>query len=919
METVILDGAMGTRLQAMGLQPGEDPTDWNFSHPDRITAVHRAYVEAGAQIVLANTFGANRLKYRGEHDLDGLVASAIRCAKASGAQRVALDVGPTGRLLKPAGDLDFDTAYDAFAALVKAGAAAGADLVFIETITDSRELKAAILAAKENSTLPVYASVALDENGKLLTGADVETLAEIFNALDVAACGFNCGLGPDRLLPYVKRLAARTVKPIIVKANAGMPQVKDGVTVFPSGPEAFAKDLAECVRAGAAIVGGCCGTTPEHIRQLFNTETQRHGENKNQSPLTSRCASSTSTLELKPGCGLIIGERINPTGKKRLKEAYKSGDIAYVLREAVTQVEAGAAALDVNCGVPGIDEAATLDRTLAAVESVTTVPIQIDTADPQALALALKHVGGKAIVNSVNGKRESMDAVFPLVKRYGGLIVALCLDENGIPETVEGRLAIAEKILAEGAKYGFTKADFVFDALTLAVSADPNAAIVTLETVKRLTEEIGVNTVLGVSNVSFGLPDRPALNNAMYTLAKRAGLSAAIANPSVIRESDDPAAFDVLLGRDPNCARWIAAHAAPQQDNKRTTTSESTSDLQSVLTQRHRGTEVSSAPPCLCDSVLKNGESPTIVQPSTSNLQPGASLRSAIGHGLKEDAAAAVKALLAEGVEPMKAIDEGIVPALEEVGRGFEQGRVFLPQLLMAADAASAAFAVLRSALATARDPSSSGLQIADYKSQKNTTAVLPSSSNLQPDSQPSTSNLQPDSQPSTFNLQPSTSTPIILATVKGDVHDIGKNIVRALLENYGFQVIDLGRDVAPERIVEAALKNGSKLVGLSALMTTTVGAMAETIRQLKAADPAIRTFVGGAVLTADYAAEIGATWYAKDAMASVRIAEGVRAETQSRTETQACAETQSRTETQARAETQPCAEATKGGGRCGC
>ena len=778
----ILDGAMGTRLQAMGLEPGEDPTDWNLDHPDRITAVHRAYAEAGADVVLTNTFGATRIKYRGRHPLADLVAAAVDCARAAGNVRVALDLGPTGKLLKPAGDLDFDAAYDAYAELVRGGSAAGADLVFIETISDTRELKAAILAAKENCKLPVYASVALQENGQLLTGADVDCVAELFNALDVDACGFNCGLGPDRLLPYVERLAARTAKPIIVKANAGMPFVRDGKTLFPEGPEPFAIDMEACVRAGASIIGGCCGTTPEHIRSVRRLKAGWIGSPVPRPlPPSSRVSSGTGTVELRPGLGLIIGERINPTGKKRLKEAYRSGDVAYVMREAVTQVEAGAAILDVNCGVPGIDEAATLDRTLAAVESVTTAPIQIDTADPVALETALRHVNGKPLVNSVNGKRESMDAVFPLAKKFGGLIVALCLDENGIPATVDGRLDIARRILAEGARYGFTKDDFAVDALTLAVSADPDAAKVTLETVRRLTDELGVNTVLGVSNVSFGLPNRPALNNAMYTLAKRAGLSAAIANPSVIRECDDEAAFDVLLGRDPNCARWIAANAAAP-------------------------TPAAAAPDAERGSF--------------------AALAAAVRHGLRDDAAQATEALLAGGAEAMAAIDRGIVPALEETGKNFENGTVFLPQLLMAADAASAAFGVVRKHLSATGTPGKRK------------------------------------------------GAPIVIATVRGDVHDIGKNIVRALLENYGFEVIDLGRDVPPEEIVKTAINSGCKLVGLSALMTTTVGAMAETIRQLKAADPTIRTFVGGAVLTADYAAEIGATWYAKDAMASVRIAE---------------------------------------------
>ena len=800
-------------VQAAGLPPGKDPTDWNVENPEAVAGVHRAYAEAGADIVLANTFGANRLKYHGAYSLDELISSAISLAKSSGA-RVALDIGPTGRLLKPAGDLDFDVAYDAFAEMVRLGVAAGADLVFIETMGDTRELKASVLAAKLNSDLPVYASVALDESGKLLTGASVECVATLLESLGVDAYGFNCGLGPDKMLPFVERLAKVSTKPIIVKANAGMPKIVDGKTVFTVGPDEFASYAAKLVEAGASIVGGCCGTTPAHIKELaslvpahavragaFEPSALVQGAStKHQAPSTSEAqapapqarkhkphtavSSGTTVVELKSHGGLIVGERINPTGKKLLKEAYLRGDTAYILREAVKQTDAGAEILDVNCGVPGIDEAATLERTVETVQSVVTCPVQIDTADPVALERALKCVNGKPLVNSVNGKRSSMDAVFPLVRKYGGALVALCLDESGIPDTSDGRIAIARRILDEGAKYGFKKEDFAFDALTLAVSADPKAAIVTIETVRRLTEELGVNTILGVSNVSFGLPNRPALNNAMYTLCVRAGLSAAIANPALIRKSDDEAAFDVLLGRDKNCERWIAANV-----------------------ENAASKSVAAAP------------------------QEGAAeaLGAAIRRGLRDDAAKSAGEMLAGGASPMEVIEKGIVPALEQIGTAFEKGTAFLPQLLMAADAAGDAFAVVRKSLGSS----------AKGDSAKKTR-------------------------------------PIVIATVKGDIHDIGKNIVRALLENYGFDVIDLGRDVAPETIVERARAVNAGMVGLSALMTTTVGAMAETIRQLKAAGLDAKTFVGGAVVTQDYADSIGADFYAKDAMQSVRIAERV-------------------------------------------
>lgn len=775
----ILDGGMGTQLQAKGLKVGEVPEDWNVEHPDDIASVHAVYAAAGAQIVYTNTFGANPLKYHGKYALDEVIAKGVALARRSGA-KVALDVGPTGRLLKPAGDLAFEDAYAAFAEQIRLGAAAGADLVVVETMSDLYELKAAVLAAKENCDLPVYATVALGDDGKLLTGGSVECVATLLESLGVDAYGFNCGLGPDAMLPYLERLAKVSTKPIIAKANAGLPSVVDGRTVFSVGPDEFARHVERLVAAGATIVGGCCGTTPAHIARIAPLRPPACGRVVETVDHTVIC-SGTTVVELKPHQGLIIGERINPTGKKLLKEAFLKGDTAYVLREAVKQVDSGAEVLDVNCGVPGIDEAATLESTVQAVQSVATCPLQIDTASPEALERALRCVNGKPLVNSVNGKRESMDAVFPLVKKYGGVIVALCLDETGIPETAEGRLAIARKILAEGEKYGFARKDFVFDALTLAVSAQPEAAQVTLETVRRLTDELGVNTVLGVSNVSFGLPNRPVLNNAMYAQAKRMGLSAAIANPSVIAESEDSAALDVLMGRDPNCARWVA-----------------------------------------CSSQAAAAPVAAVAAKATD-------LGAAIRRGLKDDARAAALAELAAGRELMAVIQEGIVPALEEVGKGFEKGSVFLPQLLMAADAAGEAFAVVKARLAESRDPAASAA---------------------------------------------SAGRPVVIATVKGDIHDIGKNIVRALLENYGFDVIDLGRDVAPEKIVETAAKCGAFMVGLSALMTTTVGAMAETIRQLKQAGLNCRTVVGGAVVTQDYADSIGADFYSKDAMRTVRIAE---------------------------------------------
>lgn len=790
-----LDGAMGTELQKRGLKPGEIPELWSLSHPEALVEIHRAYLEAGADIISANTFGANRAKYHGDVPLKDVIEAAIHNAREAGARKVALDVGPIGKLLKPSGDYEFDRAYDDFAEAISFGTKAGADYIFLETFSDTYELKAALLAAKENSTLPILASVSLSEDGKLLTGADVDTIAALFNALKPNAAGFNCGLGPDKLLPFVKRLAERTNIPIIVKANAGLPKVIEGKTVFTVGPEEFAEDIARCIEAGATYVGGCCGTTPQHIRAVSAKCEVLSAPHPAlctlHSTLPTVVSSYSRTVELPLDDSIVIGERINPTGKKKLREAYKAGDMGYILREAISQVEAGAPILDVNAGVPGIDEPKVLRETIEAIQSVTDTPLQIDTSDSKALESALRHYNGKAMINSVNGKEEVMDAVFPIVAKYGGVLVALTLDENGIPNTAEGRLEIAKKILKRGEKYGLTKDDFVIDVLCLAMSAEPTSVSVILESLQRIRKELKVRTVLGVSNISFGLPARPQLNAAFYTLALEAGLTSAIINPLSLEMMTAYKSWRALTGRDKSCTDWIDFSAkciVPSAENKVQSIGKSLSTQHSAL--------------------------------STSST-----LNSAISHGLKDDAATKAKELLASGKTPVELIDGEIVPALETVGKGFESGKMFLPQLLMAAEAASKAFEVIRAAL------------------EKAGTSAAPKG-------------------------------PIIIATVKGDIHDIGKNIVRALLENYGFKVIDLGKDVEPDTIVEAALKHNAKLVGLSALMTTTVVYMKETIEKLNAADPSIKTFVGGAVLTQEYADEIKASYYTKDAMASVRLAE---------------------------------------------
>lgn len=780
---IFADGAMGTSLQTVGLKPGEVPETWSIKKPEVIRAIHAAYFAAGSDFVLANTFGANRVKYDGVERLEDVISASVTLAReaANGAKNkfVAIDVGPTGKLLKPSGDFEFDRAYDAFAETISLGAASGADLVAIETMGDAYELKAAVLAAKENSTLPILATVALGEDGKLLTGADIETVATILEGLRVDAIGLNCGLGSDLMLPYVERLAAVTNVPIFVKPNAGLPKLVDGETRFLVTSDEFAKNVVKLVHAGARIVGGCCGTTSAHIAAV---KAALESESIAKRPLVKKRAIVTSgvrSVEIPFNDSIIIGERINPTGKKKLREAYKAGDMAYILREAVAQVDAGSHILDVNAGVPGIDEASTLESTIEAIQSVVNVPLQIDTADPIAMERAMRRYNGKCLVNSVNGKAEVMEKVFPLVAKYGGVVVALTLDENGIPPTAEGRVEIARKIIAKGAEYGLTKDDFIVDVLCLAVSADNTSANVILEAMKSARELLGVRTALGVSNISFGLPSRTSLNAAFYTLTLNAGLSAAIINPLSLPMISAYRAYRALTGRDSDCSKWIA------------------------FSENLEGGETSSTP-------------------ATSQAM---SLSMLIEKGLRDDASEAARRLVLTGLGPLEIINSEIVPALEKVGSLFESGKYFLPQLLMAADSASAAFEYLRSELAKS-------------------------------------------------GVKGATKGPIVIATVKGDIHDIGKNIVRSLLENYGFEVIDLGRDVSPDAIVETVLKTRCRLVGLSALMTTTVGAMAETIAALKLADSEVKTFVGGAVLTEEFAKEIGATWYAKDAMASVRIAE---------------------------------------------
>ena len=784
-EVLYFDGGMGTLLQEKGLKAGELPEVWNIEHMEEVIEIHRQYFEAGSDIVLTNTFGANALKFRdSSYELSDIVTAAVIHVKEAASLGVhdgrevyaALDVGPTGKLLKPMGDLDFEDAVRAFGEVMRCGEEAGADLIHIETMSDTYEMKAAVLAAKEQTNLPVFATMIFDEKGRLLTGGDVRSAVAMLEGLGVDALGINCGLGPEQMLPIFQEIVSHTSVPVIVKPNAGLPKQKDGAVYYDVDPAEFASVMEKIVEGGAAVAGGCCGTTPAHIRKMIETLGRRsvqHVEAEEETVVSSY--GQAVILGKKP---LIIGERINPTGKKRLKQALKEHDIDYILKEGITQQEKGAHILDVNVGLPDINESEMMKEVVTELQSVTSLPLQIDTVDAEAMEAAMRIYNGKPMVNSVNGKQESMDAVFPLIKKYGGVAVGLTLDEEGIPSTAEGRIRIAGKIIREAEKYGIKKKDLVIDVLAMTVSSDPEGAKVTLEALKGVRERYGVCTVLGVSNISFGLPGRPVINAHFYTMAMQAGLSAGIVNPSSEEMMRSYYAYCALTDQDPNFEAYI---------------------------QRFGGTDTA-APKGKKDSEL--------------------TLQAAIEKGLKEEAKEAATELLLT-LAPLEIIDSHLIPALDAVGKGFEKGTVFLPQLLMSADAAKIAFGVLKEHLAA-----SGG---SEKKKQK-----------------------------------------VILATVKGDIHDIGKNIVKVLLENYSFDVRDLGKDVDPELIVQTAVDEDIRLVGLSALMTTTVASMEETIRLLRREKPDCKVMVGGAVLNQEYADMIGADFYGKDAMQSVYYAQNV-------------------------------------------
>ena len=771
---VFVDGGMGTMLQAAGLTGGEAPERWNLTHPETVAEVHRAYLAAGCDIVTANTFGATGARFGAE--LQKVIQAGVKLARQgveeAGHGFAAFDMGPTGKLLAPYGELPFQEAVSLYRQAAAWGAEAGADLIIIETMGDPYEMKAAVLGAREACDLPILATMMADVNGRLLTGGTVETMAVLLDGLGVTALGLNCGLGGPEMLPLLRRIRRVTERPLLCSPNAGLPRMEGGRTVFPAGPEAFAQAQRELAQAGAWLLGGCCGTTPEHIRAMV--AACREVTPAPVPPVTETWISSGSEAVCLDHGPVVIGERINPTGKKRMQEALRTGDVNYLLKEAVNQSAAGAAVLDVNVGLGGVDEAAWMERAVSAIQGVCTCPLQLDTADPEALARGLRAYNGKALINSVSGKQEVMDQVFPLAKRYGGTVVALLLDEEGIPDTAEGRVAIARRIMAEAARYGIAKRDLVMDALTMTVSTGERNALVTLETLRRCREELGVRTVLGVSNISFGLPQREKLAGPFLTLALGAGLDAAILNPLSEAMMDAWQAALTLTGRDKGCRAYL---------------------------ERFTG-----------------------AAPVKSGAQAAFSLEEAVRRGLRAEAERAARERLAEGEAPMDLVEKRLLPALTQVGDGYEAGTLFLPQLLMSAEAAQGAFALVQQAL---------GEKSTGMRRQGR----------------------------------------IALATVEGDIHDIGKNIVKVLLESYGFEVLDLGKNVKPEQVLAAVQAEKLHMVGLSALMTTTVPAMERTIALLRREAPDCRVVVGGAVLTPELAAAIDAHAYARDAMDTVRFA----------------------------------------------
>ena len=774
-QITLLDGAMGTMLQKSGLRPGEIPELKNIEHPEMIAAVHRAYIDAGSQVVYANTFGANRRKLiKTSYSVAEVVSAGVHLAKKEAGEKafVALDIGPLGELLEPLGTLTFEEAYDQFAEMMAAGAAAGADLVVIETMTDLYEAKAALLAAKEHTDLPVIVTMSFDASGRTFTGCTVAAMAHTLEGLGADAIGINCSLGPVELLPLLRELRRSTLLPVVAKPNAGLPDPTDGH--YDLSPTDFASAMALILREGADIVGGCCGTNPDYIRALKQVLSEKKDVRSVYEPRSVIC---TPTVTLPLDRIRVIGERINPTGKKRFQQALLENDLNYIVDVAIQQLDAGAEILDVNVGYPGVDEVTMLPRVVKALQAAVDAPLQLDSANPAALEAALRVYNGKAAVNSVNGKEESLQTILPLVKKYGAAVVGLTLDEDGIPDTAEKRFAIAEKILSRALALGIPQQDVWIDCLTLTVSAQQEQAEETLKAVSMVRRRLGLQTLLGVSNISFGLPNRLLMTQTFLVRALHAGLTLPIVNPNQKEIMDAIAAFRVLNGEDGQSKQYITRFAETKTESKPAAAFTMTLD----------------------DAILR---------------------------GLKTEAGRMAKEAL-KTEAPLSLVERHLIPALDKVGVDYEQGKVFLPQLLSAAQAAQAVFEEIKTVLA-------------------NTGAETVSKGK------------------------------IVIATVQGDIHDIGKNIVRTVLDNYGYTVIDLGKDVPPEKVVQAAKEHSAKLVGLSALMTTTLPAMEETIGQLRRMDNPPAVMVGGAVVTESWAQSVGADYYAKDARAAVGIARQV-------------------------------------------
>lgn len=774
---ILLDGAMGTMLQKSGVVLGKHLETLSISNPELIENLHRQYIQSGAQIVFANTFGANSYKlqdsgYTVEQVVDASIQAAKRACAGTDA-KVALDIGPIGQLLEPAGTLSFEEAYQVFRQVICQGVRSGADLIGFETMTDLYEVKAGVLAAKECCGLPVFVTMTFEENKRTFTGCSVSAMAATLEGLGVDAVGINCSLGPDEIYEIARELCACTSLPVIVKPNAGLPSLEhDGYDI---SAESFCKSMEKIAGLGVSILGGCCGTTPEYIAGLRDMVKDRSLTRRKVQPV-SRICSPTSTVVID---GVrIIGERINPTGKKLFQQALRDHNIHYILQQAIKQVEAGADILDVNVGLPDIDEPAMMETVVKQLQAVVQTPLQIDSSNPKAIEAALRVYNGKAIVNSVNGEQKVLDALLPIVKKYGAAVVGLTLDQNGIPNLAEERFAIAERILRAAQAYGIKKEDVYIDCLTLTASAQQKEVAETLTAVRLVKEQLGLRTVLGVSNISFGLPNRELINHSFLTLALAHGLDLPIINPNIPSMMDAVRAFNVLYNRDPHAQSYIERYL----------------------------------------------DAPKTARPVESGKT--ANIGYAIAKGLEAEAREATVQLLKEK-EAMDIVNQLLIPSLDQVGQQFESGKIFLPQLIQSAGAAQKAFEVIRESIIRQGKKSISKGKI-------------------------------------------------IMATVKGDIHDIGKNIVRVILENYGYEMIDLGKDVPPETIVETALSQKVRLVGLSALMTTTLGSMEQTIRALREAGADCRIFVGGAVLTKDYAAKIGADFYARDAKQAVDIAKQV-------------------------------------------